>query len=88
PLHERALAICERVLGAEHSETADSLSVLALLHQAQSDLPTAERLMRRALQIFETKLGPTHPNTERSRRGLAAIVQQRAGAAGADGQGG
>jgi len=30
--------------------------------------------MRRALDIWEQKLGPNHPHTQNSRRGLQAIL--------------
>ena len=33
----------------------------------------AEPLMRRALAIFETSLGPDHPSTVIVRKGLAAL---------------
>jgi hypothetical protein len=36
-------------------------------------MPEAARLMRRALEIWEARLGPEHPDTQSSRRSLAAI---------------
>jgi hypothetical protein len=44
PFHERALAAREKALGAEHPDTAESLSNLALLLQAQDDLARAPPL--------------------------------------------
>jgi tetratricopeptide (TPR) repeat protein len=81
PLYEWALAMYERLLGPEHPQTAANLNNLAINYYYQGDLVTAERLMRRALQIRETRLGITHPDTQSSRRSLAAIRQQRGGAA-------
>ena len=48
------------------------LNNLALLLQATNRLAEAEPLMRRALAIFETSLGPDHPNTVTARNNLAA----------------
>jgi tetratricopeptide (TPR) repeat protein len=63
PLYERALAICERVLGPGHPHTAGSLNNLASLLQAQGDLAAARPLYERALAICERALGPEHPHT-------------------------
>jgi tetratricopeptide (TPR) repeat protein len=51
PLFERALAIRERVLSAEHPRTATSLNDLAVLLQDQGDLSAARRLFERTLAI-------------------------------------
>ena len=45
PLYERALAIREKVLGAEHPDTATSLNNLAILLRAQGDLAAARPLL-------------------------------------------
>src|SRR6516162_8873367 len=58
PLHERALAISEKVLGPEHPDTATSLHNLASLLQDQDDLAGARPLFERALAIYEKVLGP------------------------------
>ena len=49
------------------------LNNLAQLLQATNRLAEAEPLMRRALAIFETSLGPDHPNTVTARDNLAAL---------------
>ncbi|WP_369127666.1 tetratricopeptide repeat protein [Candidatus Viridilinea mediisalina] len=49
---------------------------LAPLALPQGNLVTAERLMSRALQICEARLGSDHPNTQSSRRDLAAIRER------------
>jgi tetratricopeptide (TPR) repeat protein len=57
-LHERALAIREKMLGPEHPSTASSLNNVALLLQAQGDLTGARPLYERALAIREKVLDP------------------------------
>ena len=49
------------------------LNNLAQLLQDTNRLAEAEPLMRRALAIFETSLGPDHPNTVIARNNLAAL---------------
>jgi tetratricopeptide (TPR) repeat protein len=73
PLYERALAICERVLGPDHPTTATSLNNLALLLQDQGELAAARPLLERALAISARVLGPEHQATVRSRRQLATL---------------
>ena len=74
PYYERALAITEKALGAEHPDTTRSLNNLAFLHYKEGDLAGAGRLMRRALAIREARLGAQHPDTVSSRESLALIV--------------
>jgi hypothetical protein len=73
-LHERALAIFEARLGADHPDTATSLTNLATVLYAQGNLDGARVLYERALAIYEARLGPDHPDTARSRERLAAVV--------------
>jgi tetratricopeptide (TPR) repeat protein len=75
PLFERALAICEKVLGPERPDTAESLNNLAVLLRAQGDLAAARPLSERALAIREKVLGPEHPDTATSLNNLAALLQ-------------
>ena len=56
PLLERALAIREKVHGPDDPVTAESLSNLGLLLQAENDLAGARPLLERALAIREKKL--------------------------------
>jgi tetratricopeptide (TPR) repeat protein len=74
PLFERALAICENVLGAEHPDTAMSLNNLATLLQAQGDLAAARPLFERALAIHEKVHGPEHSDTAMSLNNLANLL--------------
>lgn len=73
PLEERALAIREKVLGADHSVVAKSLHALAVLYDDQADYAKAEPLNVRALAIREKALGPDHPDVARSLFNLAWI---------------
>jgi tetratricopeptide (TPR) repeat protein len=73
-LHERALAIFEARLGADHPHTARSLSDLANVLRAQGDLDGAGRLHERALRIREARLGPDHPLTADSLNDVANIL--------------
>jgi Flp pilus assembly protein TadD len=51
PLYERALAIREKALGPEHSDTAESLNALAVLLSNEGDFAGARLLLKRALAI-------------------------------------
>jgi tetratricopeptide (TPR) repeat protein len=70
-LHERALAIREARLGADHPDTAASLTNLALALHAQGDHDAARPLYERALSIREARLGADHPDTAHSLTNLA-----------------
>jgi len=62
PLFNRALAIREKALGADHPDTSTSLNNLAFLYNSQGKYAEAEPLYKRALAIFEKTLGAEHPN--------------------------
>jgi Flp pilus assembly protein TadD len=62
-------------IGAEHPGTGASLHNLALLLQAQGDLPAARPLAERALAIREKELGPEHRDTSSSLNNLALLLQ-------------
>jgi tetratricopeptide (TPR) repeat protein len=68
---ERALAICEEVLGPSHTDTARSLSNLALNLDNQGRYGEAQPLFERALAIREEVLGPSHPDTAAGLNNLA-----------------
>jgi len=57
PLAERAFAGREKMLGAEHLETASALNLLAVLHYGSGDFARAELLFRRTLALFEKLRG-------------------------------
>ncbi|MBI1762730.1 MAG: tetratricopeptide repeat protein [Acidobacteria bacterium] len=73
PLAERALAVCEKALGAEHPTTATSLKNLAELYDDKGDYAKAEPLYQRALAIREKTLGPEHPATATVLNNLALL---------------
>ncbi|TMC16968.1 MAG: tetratricopeptide repeat protein, partial [Chloroflexi bacterium] len=77
PLHQRALAIREQHLGAEHPDTASSLSNLALLYREQGKFEQAEPLYERALAIEDQHLGAEHPDTAMSLNNLALLYWQQ-----------
>ena len=52
------------------------MNELAVLLQAQGKLKEAEPLMREALEGRREVLGPRHPHTLGSAKGLAVILQQ------------
>jgi tetratricopeptide (TPR) repeat protein len=74
-LFERALAIQEKVLGSEHTDTATSLNNLGRLLRDQGDFTAARPLLERALAICEKVLGPEHPDTATSLNNLALLLQ-------------
>jgi Flp pilus assembly protein TadD len=53
PLHRRALALRERVLGPDHPDVAQSISNLAVVLAALGRPAEAEPLHRRALALRE-----------------------------------
>jgi tetratricopeptide (TPR) repeat protein len=59
-VHQRALAIYDTALGANHPSFADSLVNLAALYMVQGRYADAEPLMKRALTIHEKALGANH----------------------------
>jgi tetratricopeptide (TPR) repeat protein len=73
PLYQRALAICEKQWGTDHSEMADNLNNLALLYRDQGRYAEAEPLFQRALAICEQKLGDDHLHTAFSLNNLALL---------------
>ncbi|HTK05548.1 MAG TPA: FxSxx-COOH system tetratricopeptide repeat protein, partial [Ktedonobacteraceae bacterium] len=77
PLYQRALAIRERVLGAFHPDTAETLHNLARLYQDQGRYDQAEPLYQRALAIREQALGSSDPQTARTLHNLAQLYQDQ-----------
>ncbi len=73
PYYERALAITEQALGADHPHTAASLNNLASLWHAQGRYEEALPYYERALAIREQALGADHPHTAASLNNLASL---------------
>jgi tetratricopeptide (TPR) repeat protein len=83
PLLERALAISEKMHGAEHLETAPDLNNLANVLRKLHDFEHARPLLERALAIREKALGPEHPDTATSLINLAALLRDQGDLVGA-----
>lgn len=62
PLLERALQLCERVLGSEHPYMATTLGHLGEAYNAQGDYQQAEHFYQRAIKLREQSLGKDHPS--------------------------
>ena len=73
PLKKKALEIRERILGAEHHDTAKSLANLARLYRDTGRFAQAEPLFERTLTICEKVLGPEHPDTATALSHLASL---------------
>jgi len=82
-LFRDALAIREKTLGPEHSDTATSLNNLADLLRDQGDFAGARPLHERALAIRERALGSEHPDTATSLNNLAILLKAEGDFAGA-----
>ncbi len=77
PFFERALAICEKVLGPENVPVATSLSYLASVLQYEGNFPAARPLFERALAIYEKVRGPEHSNTAAALCNLASLLERQ-----------
>ncbi|HEX6385575.1 MAG TPA: tetratricopeptide repeat protein [Anaerolineae bacterium] len=73
PYYERDLVICEKALGPDHPDTAQSLNNLGALLDSMGDLAGARPYYERALAITEKALGPDHPDTAHSLNNLAIL---------------
>jgi len=76
PLYVHALDIKEQVLGPTHSDTADTLHVLAQFYHQQHQYAQAEPLYRRALSIRENVEGP-NSKTADTIQSLAELYHQQ-----------
>ena len=77
PLLRRALALKEKVSGADSLDTAISLQNLAVVLDEANRLPEADALYRRALAIKEAKLGKDHPSVALTLTNLGALEVER-----------
>jgi CHAT domain-containing protein/Tfp pilus assembly protein PilF len=77
PLAERAVALREKALGAEHLDVARSLNDLAVLYYNKHDYSHAEPLLLRALSIREKVLGPEHRTVASSLHNLAVLYHDK-----------
>ena len=79
PLAERYAEGMKTRYGQDATEYATALNNLAQLLQDTNRLSEAEPLMRRALVIFDSSLGPEHPSTRTVRGNLAALEAEMPG---------
>jgi hypothetical protein len=70
-----ALAIAERVQGAEDPYTLDSINRLARILSLENKLPEAEKVQRDALDVQMRVMGPDHALTLRSLGNLRNIFR-------------
>ena len=77
PLYQRALAIREKTLGADHPKVATALGKLATLFDAEGRDEEAEQLYRRTLAIFERDQGAKHPNVVQIVENYTAFLRKQ-----------
>ena len=73
PFCKRAVAICEKSLGSEHSHLATCLITLARIYIAQEKYSDAERVCKQSLSIREKAFGPVHPQVAECLYVLASV---------------
>jgi tetratricopeptide (TPR) repeat protein len=76
PLHRRALAISEKVLGPEHPRTTLVVNNLAETLTRLGQNGEAETLLRRSLHAREASLGPVHPEVGVTLTDLAGLYRE------------
>jgi tetratricopeptide (TPR) repeat protein len=74
-LFERALAIREKALGANHPDVGQTLNNLALVYWKQGKYSEAEGLYKRALAILEKALGANHLDVAWTLNDLALVYR-------------
>ncbi|KAJ1338605.1 nephrocystin-3 [Microdochium nivale] len=72
-MYNRALQGKEKVWGAEHMSTLDTVHNFATLYANQGRLQKAEAMYNRALEGFEKAWGPEHTSTLETVNGLAIL---------------
>jgi len=75
PLLKQALVICEKALGLDHPDMAQSLHNLALLYYYQGKYAEVEPLLKQVLAIDEKVLRPDHPNMASDLNNLAELYR-------------
>lgn len=73
---ERALAIREKALGAEHPDMGSSLNNLGGFYRYQKRYEEAEPLYQRALAIQEKTFGPDHPIVVTAKENYAFLLSK------------
>jgi tetratricopeptide (TPR) repeat protein len=75
--YQKALAICEKVLGKEHPDTAITYNNIAAVYGRQGDASAALRWYEKALAINEKVLGKEHPHTAASYNNIAGVYDSQ-----------
>lgn len=70
PMSLSDTTVCSQVLGKDHPDVAKQLNNLALLCQNQGKYEEVEYYYQRALDIYQTKLGPDDPNVAKTKNNL------------------
>lgn len=68
-----ALSVKEKILGADHPDTALTMNNLGVIVQKQGRSQEARALFELALGHLEARLGTDHPRTRMVRGNLAAV---------------
>ncbi|UXI66170.1 tetratricopeptide repeat protein [Tahibacter amnicola] len=76
-LQERAVALHERTLGAEHPLTLASKDALGEILRMRGKLDESERVLRPTLEQRQRVLGPDHLDTLESMDSLGRLLQQQ-----------
>ena len=77
PLYQRALTMCEEVLGNEHPQVAFPLNGLADLYRERGQYEQAEPLYQRALRLWEQAHGSQHPEIPSPLNNLAILYLEQ-----------
>jgi tetratricopeptide (TPR) repeat protein len=80
---QQAAILAEQAFGANHVETAQSLSQLGMLSRQHGDHAEAQRCLRRALEIHRETAGPESNAATEALYNLAASLEQSGDLAGA-----
>jgi len=72
-LFRKSLRLKEKILGADHPDTALTVNNLGVLLQSLGRNDEARELFTRALQVFEARLDAEHPHVLMARENLAAV---------------
>jgi tetratricopeptide (TPR) repeat protein len=76
PIFKRAIAMCEKSRGKNHSSTAGSLVDMGILYKNQGKLTEAEESLKRALDIQEKGFEVDSPVVLQTLYKLSAVYQQ------------
>jgi tetratricopeptide (TPR) repeat protein len=80
---QQAASLSEQAFGAEHVETANSLSALGMLSRQHGDHAEAQRCLRRALEIHRATSGPESNAATEALYNLGESLEQSGDLAGA-----